>query len=58
MAKNRQWFKLDNAAKLYPAVSTSRWSSTFRVSAELEEMVDPLLLQDAVNRVLPRFPAL
>lgn len=58
MAKSRQWFKLDNAAKLYPAVATSRWSSTFRISAEMEETVDPILLQMAVDRVLPRFPAL
>ena len=58
MARRKRWFKLDNAAKLYPAVSTAQWSSTFRVSAELEETVDPARLQKAVNRVLPRFPAL
>lgn len=58
MARNGRWFKLDNAAKLYPAVSTSRWSSTFRVSAQLYEIVDPGRLQKALNRVLPRFPAL
>ena len=58
MAKNRQWFKLDNAAKLYPAVATSRWSSIFRISSVLEETVDPDLLQTAVDHVLPRFPAL
>ncbi|MBR1585816.1 MAG: alcohol acetyltransferase [Clostridia bacterium] len=58
MAKRKRWFKLDNAAKLYPAVSTARWSSTFRVSAELMEDVDPDRLQTAVNRTLPRFPSL
>lgn len=58
MARNKRWFKLDNAGKLYPAVSTSRWSSIFRFSAELYEDVDPARLQKAVNRVLPRFPAL
>ena len=58
MMKRKRWFKLDNAAKLYPAVSTARWSSTFRVSAELEEEIDPDRLQKAVNRVLPRFPSL
>ena len=58
MGKGKRWFKLDNAAKLYPAVSNDRWSSTFRVSAELTEEVDPERLQKAVNRVLPRFPSL
>lgn len=58
MARNKRWFKLDNAGKLYPAVSTSRWSSIFRVSAELYEDVNPGRLQKAVDRVLPRFPAL
>ena len=58
MAKRKRWFKLDNAGKLYPAVSNSHWSSTFRVSAELEETVDPARLQKAVNLVLPRFPSL
>ena len=58
MARSKRWFKLDNAGKLYPAVSTSRWSSIFRVSAELFEEVDPARLQKAVDQVLPRFPAL
>lgn len=57
MAKGKRWFKLDNAGKLYPAISTSRWSSIFRISAELHEMVDPLLLQKAADAVMPRFPS-
>ncbi len=56
--RRKRWFKLDNAGKLYPAVSTSRWSSAFRVSAELNEEIDPARLQKAVNRVLSRFPSL
>ncbi|MBE5787239.1 MAG: alcohol acetyltransferase [Clostridiales bacterium] len=58
MPRIKRWFKLDNAAKLYPAVSTSRWSSIFRVSAELNAPVNPALLQQALDLVLPRFPAL
>lgn len=57
MARFKKWYRLDNAAKLYPAVATSRWSSAFRVSAELTEEVSPALLQKAVDRVLPRFPS-
>ena len=56
--RSKRWFKLDNAAKLYPAVSSFRWSSAFRISAELTEPVDPQRLQQAVDNVLPRFPSL
>lgn len=54
----KRWLKLDNAGKLYPAVANSRWSSTFRISVELYEEIDPVLLQKAVHLVLPRFPSL
>lgn len=56
--RRKRWFKLDNAAKLYPAVSNAQWSSAFRVSAELNETIDPERLQRAVNHVLKRFPSL
>ncbi len=52
------WFKLDNAAKLYPAIANSRWMSMFRMTAELEDDVDPSLLQQALDQVLPRFPTM
>ena len=56
--RRKRWFKLDNAAKLYPAVSNDHWSSTFRVSADLYELIDPDRLQKAVNHVLKRFPSI
>ncbi len=56
--RKQQWFKLDNAGKLYPAIATSRWSSIFRVSAVLKEPVAPDALQSALDRVLPRFPSM
>ena len=58
MGRGKRWFKLDNAGKLYPAISNAKWSSTFRVSAELEETIDPARLQKAVHLVLHRFPSL
>ncbi len=54
----KQWYRLDNAAKLYPAIATSRWSSTFRISAVLKEAVLPDVLRQAAQRVLPRFPSM
>lgn len=56
MKKVKRWFELDNAAKLYPAISNSHWSSTFRVSAELAEPVEPGVLQQALDQTLQRFP--
>lgn len=53
-----KWYKLDNAGKLYPAIATSQWNSVFRVSVLLKERVAPEVLQTAVDRVLPRFPAM
>lgn len=51
-------FMLDNAAKLYPAVATAKWSSVFRMSIILHEPVDSEILQTAAERVLPRFPTM
>ncbi len=56
--RKKRWFKLDNAAKLYPAIAHSRWSSIFRVSAVMTEDVDAACLQKALDLVLPRFPAM
>ncbi len=51
------WDTLDNAAKLVPAVSDTRGSNVFRVSAVLFEEIDPELLQKALERALEVFPA-
>ena len=53
---NKDWLQLDNAAKVYPAASNRRWSALFRLSMDLTEEVDPELLQQAQERVAPRFP--
>ncbi|MDR0898072.1 MAG: hypothetical protein LBN04_09470 [Oscillospiraceae bacterium] len=52
------WYPLDNAGKLYPAIATARWSSVFRLSAAMRAPVIARLLQQALDRVLPRFPAM
>ncbi len=52
-----RWFRLDNAAKLYPAISSVQWTSMFRLSFVMDETVAPQRLEEAVNQVLPRFPA-
>lgn len=54
--QNKPWFKLDNAAKIFPGQNTGTWSNFFRFSIQLKEQVDPLLLERALKSVLPRFP--
>lgn len=53
-----KWYKLDNAAKLFPAVTKSSNTSIFRISAVINEPIDPTLLQLAVDIVIKRFPTL
>ncbi|MBN2616899.1 MAG: hypothetical protein JXR64_01165 [Spirochaetales bacterium] len=50
------WYKLDNVAKLFPAVTTSKNSSTFRVSVILNTTINKDKLQIAVSSVIKRFP--
>lgn len=52
----RRWFRLDNAAKIYPVLMRSRHISIFRLSALMREQVDPEKLQQALDLTLPRFP--
>lgn len=54
--KKREWYRLDNAAKIYPAISSSRRGSMFSLIAKMTEDVDKDLLNEAVNIILSRFP--
>ncbi len=51
------WFRLDNAALIFPAVRRRDWTNAFRVSATLNEQVQPEILQQAVDMLMPRFPS-
>lgn len=58
MRKNTfDWFRLDNAAKIFPGQNTRAWSSVFRLGAELKEDIDPLLLRQALDNTLKRIPS-
>lgn len=54
--KVQEWFKLDNSAKIFPEVSNSQETNTFRVQIALKEVVDPDFLQRAVVAMLDRYP--
>lgn len=49
-----KWYKLDNAAKLYPAIKNRRWTAIFRISMDLDEPVDRDLLQLALSQATKR----
>ncbi len=55
---NKKWYKLDNAALMYPLVARGESISIFRVSALLRDPVDPVELQYAVNDIAARFPTI
>ena len=54
--KNPYWFKLDNAATIYPAAKNRTWNASFRLGIVLKEEVDGKLLQQALDDVIKKIP--
>lgn len=54
--RTTQWFRIDNAGKLFPIITETRRSSYFRMSVMLNELIDPVVLQKAAEKTLIRFP--
>ncbi|HET6766527.1 MAG TPA: hypothetical protein VFH08_03975 [Chitinophagaceae bacterium] len=50
------WMRLDNAAKIYPAIKDRELTSVFRISADLKERIKAKQLLDAVHALEERFP--
>lgn len=50
-----KWSRLDNTANLFPVIATERMTNVYRLSLTLEEEVDPALLQQALDKILPLF---
>ena len=57
-AKMLRWLRLDNAAKIYPAARSKNWSNVFRVSVTLKEQIDPVIMKDALEVTIRRFPSI
>lgn len=55
-SKKDVWYKLDLSAIVYPTLQRRDFSSVYRLSVVLKEMIDPQLLQAALEKALPRFP--
>jgi NRPS condensation-like uncharacterized protein len=52
-----KWYRLDNAANVYPAIKNKKRPSLFRVSATLKEPIEPERLQQALDITLRRIPS-
>lgn len=57
MNHRKTWYKLDLSANVYPTLQRKNFSNIYRLSITLTETIQPDLLQQAVDRTLPRFPA-
>ena len=51
-----RWQRLDNAAKIFPALVTREDSEVFRITCQLNEPVNPSVLQLAVEDTLDEYP--
>jgi hypothetical protein len=54
--ENKDWLKLDNAAKIYPATSSKKSPSQFRLSVTLKSPVRFTYLQNAWKNMIQRCP--
>ena len=53
--KDIRWERLDNTAHLFPAIAGENMSNVYRICVTLKERIDPELLQQALDMVLPKF---
>lgn len=53
---SEKWYKLDTAAKIFPAISDTNAGNYFRLCAVLKEKVEPDKLKKALEITLERFP--
>jgi NRPS condensation-like uncharacterized protein len=53
-----KWYRLDNAANLFPSVTNIHNTSVYRVSVILKEQIDRDILQKSLDCVYHRFPML
>ncbi len=54
--QEKGWLKLDNAAKLYPAIMSGELTAVFRITASLKEPVKFSAIKEAVEVTSARFP--
>lgn len=52
----RNWYKLDNTAKIMPSTTTNLNTNVFRLACTLKEDIDSKILQEALDKTLIEFP--
>ena len=52
-----EWFKLDNAAKIFPGQNSRSWSNIFRICFHMKQNIDPQKLKTALEKTLVRMPS-
>lgn len=50
-----KWHRLDNTANVFPVISNKSYSSVYRVSVRLKQVIDEKLLQKALVETMPWF---
>lgn len=55
--KETNWHKLDNTANVFPVVASKSMTNVYRLSVILNDKINPQLLQQALDTVLPHFKA-
>lgn len=50
------WYKLDNAAKIFPFIYSPKDTNSFRISCVFKEEINSLLLMPSLKKALKRFP--
>ena len=54
--KNRNWYALDNSAKIMPSTTTYLNTNVFRLTCTLTKDIDQKVLQEALDKTLLEFP--
>jgi len=54
----KNWYRLDNAATIYPVMRSRSWMAMFRLCATLTEDVDKDTLDQALRSTVKRFPTM
>lgn len=54
--KYRNWMRLDNASNIFLAARNGIDTKVFRFTAEMSELIEPELLQDALNHTYEEYP--
>lgn len=53
--ERKMWVRLDNASNIFLAAMSAKDPKVFRLTAEMSEEIDPLLLQEALDKTYEQF---